>query len=126
MRRVRVLQCAAILLLVPTQSFATSLTYLSCNLPGREGLEPSHFDFVLDEQNSTVSYFVKDANATNKDEAIFGPDAITWMNTLSVGSITRTISRVDLGFVQDTDVAGITRHEVGRCSLVKKPTNRKF
>jgi hypothetical protein len=89
-------------------------------------LEPSHFDFVLDEQNSTVSYFVKDANATNKDEAIFGPDAITWMNTLSVGSITRTISRVDLGFVQDTDVAGITRHEVGRCSLVKKPTNRKF
>ena len=126
MKRAKVLLILTTLILVPTGSFASTLTYLSCDLPAREDAPPSHFDFVLDEQNSTVSFFVKEANATNKEEAVFGPEAITWTNNLSLASITRTISRVDLGFTQDTDIAGITRHEVGRCSLIKKPSNRKF
>jgi hypothetical protein len=117
------------LLLASTGSFASKLTYLSCDLPGRENApdSASHFDFALDEQNSTVSFFVKEANATNKEEAVFGPEAITWTNNLSLGSsITRTISRVDLGFLQDMVIAGIASHEVGRCLLIKRPSNNKF
>jgi hypothetical protein len=126
MRWIKVPLVATPLLFISTVGFASELIYLSCDLPSRENLPPVHFDFVLDEQNSTVSYFVKEANATNKDDAVFGSETITWTNNLSLGSITRTISRVDLEFVQDTDLAGIKMHEVGSCSLKKKPSSRKF
>jgi hypothetical protein len=109
-----------------TGSFASKLTYLSCDLPSHEDAPAAHFDYVLDEQNSTVTFFVKEANATNKETAVFGPETITWTNNGDLWSMTRTINRVDLSFIQDTNIAGKTEHEVGTCSLAKKPPATKF
>lgn len=113
-------------MLAANTSLASQLVYLSCDLPPSEGTPATHFDFTLDEQNGTVSYYVKAANATNKEKAVFGPEAITWTNNMGLGSkIGRTISRTDLNFVQETDIAGIQRRQVGTCSLVT-PAKRKF
>ena len=111
---------------VTCNSFASQLVYLSCDLPPHDGTPATHFDFTLDEQNGTVSYNVKEANATNKEKAVFGPEAITWTNNMALGSkISRTISRTDLSFVQETDIAGIQRRQVGKCSLITH-AKRKF
>ncbi len=100
--------------------------YLSCDLPARDGVAPVHFDFTLDEQNSTVSFNVKAANATNEEKAFFGPETITWSNNMAYGSkLSRTIGRTDLSFVQETTIAGIQSRQVGSCSLVT-PAKRKF
>lgn len=113
--------------LVANSSFASQLVYLSCDLPTHDGAPSTHFDFTLDEENGTVSYFVKAANVTNKEKAVFGPNAITWATQLSLGStITRTISRTDLSFTQNTEIPGVVnRQEAGTCELVT-PSKRKF
>ena len=99
----------------------------SCDLPATKDTLASHFDFTLDEQRGIVSYFVKDAKAANEDKAVFGPDAVTW--TVEVGQYvktTRTISRIDLSFVEDLETVGMPKvHNVGKCSLVD-PSSRKF
>lgn len=123
MKRIALIAVAASL--VSNASFASGVTYLSCDLPARDEVPVTHFDFTLDEQNSTVSFFVKQANVVNKETASFGPDSITWTNNMSYGQITRTISRVDLSFVQDTDIAGIKTHEVGQCKIAH-PAKRQF
>lgn len=102
---------------------ASSLTYLSCDLPGESGSR--HFDFTLDEANSTVTFYVKEANATNTEKAVFGPETITWTNNDKYFSFTRTISRVDLSFTEEGDVAGVKSKHVGTCQL-KTPKARKF
>jgi hypothetical protein len=120
------LALAAALLSVPT--FGAQITYVSCDLPATEASLASHFDFTLDEQRGTVSYFVKDAEATNVEKAVFGPDAVTWTIELPLGKITRKISRIDLSFVEDLDLETIgmpVNHRVGKCSLVD-PSSRKF
>lgn len=104
---------------------AAQLTYLSCDLPAQGDNAASHFDFTLDEQNSTVSFYVKEANATNTEKAVFGPETITWATNNKYFSLTRTISRVDLSFVQDMDVAGLKSQQVGTCKL-NAPKARKF
>lgn len=107
-------------------SSASQLVYLSCELPPHDDAPATRFDFTLDEQNGTVSYHVPQANATNKEKAVFGPQTVTWSNNMSYGSkISRTINRTDLGFIQEMDIAGIQRRQVGTCSLVT-PTERKF
>lgn len=118
---------AIVAILSANASAASELVYLSCDLPAHEGVPATHFDFTLDEQNGTVSYFVKEANVTNKEKAVFGPNAITWANQLSLGStIARTISRTDLSFNQKTEIPGVVnRQETGACELVT-PSKRKF
>ncbi|MGO8934295.1 MAG: hypothetical protein ACLPLZ_08325 [Terracidiphilus sp.] len=116
---------AAIAMLLTPGCFASQLVYLSCDLPADKDTEASHFDFTLDEENGTVSFFVEAANATNTEKAIFGPETITWTNNGDYSTIARTISRVDLSFVEDTDIAGIKEHRVGKCSVVTPPS-RKF
>jgi len=103
------------------------VTYLSCNLPAHEEVAARHFDFVLDEANSTVSFFVKEANATNKEDAVFGAETVTWSNTIPYGKLTRTINRVDLTYTEDFQINGAASHLIGgTCSIVKKPSLRKF
>lgn len=117
---------AVIAALASNISFASQLVYLSCDLPAQDQVPATHFDFTLDEQNGTVSYYVKQANATNKEKAVFGPEVITWTNNMALGSkVSRTISRTNLSFVQETEIAGIGRRQAGTCSLVT-PTERKF
>jgi len=80
------------------------LVYLSCDVPAG-GDTPdthypaTHFDFTLDEQNGTVSFYVKEAGAGNVEKAVFGPDSITWVKDMSFRQLTRTISRTNLTFV---------------------------
>lgn len=122
----RIALIAATAALMANTSAASQLVYLSCELPPHEGTPATRFDFTLDEQNGTVSYHVPQANATNKEKAVFGPQTVTWSNNMSYGSkISRTINRTDLSFVQEMDIAGIQRRQVGTCSLVT-PTERKF
>jgi len=106
-------------------SFASNLVYLSCDLPAQEDRPASHFDFTLDEQNSSVTYFVKEANATNKESAVFGPDRITWSTNTRFVSSSRAIDRTDLSFTQEVTVGNIKNRQVGSCALIKAP-NRKF
>jgi hypothetical protein len=127
MKRIPTLAVAVATMFAANVSGASELVYLSCELPAHDGIPATHFDFTLDEQNGTVSYVVKEANATNKEKAVFGPNAITWTNQLSLGStVTRTISRTDLSFTQKTEIPGVVnRQEAGMCELVK-PSQRKF
>ena len=55
---------AAILLtmLLSRTASAAGVTYLTCNVPGSDGSPDRVFDFTLDEANSTVTFYVKDAN----------------------------------------------------------------
>jgi len=106
---------------------AQKLVYLSCDFPRHEGHPANHLDFTLDEQNGTVSFFVKEANATNKEKAVFGPETVTWTTELSMGDshITRTINRVSLVFTGELVLYGHLRQDVGSCSVVPPP-ERKF
>jgi hypothetical protein len=115
----------AVAMLLAQTCSASQLTYLSCDLPADKDTEASHFDFTLDEQSGTVSFFVKGANATNTENAVFGPEKITWTNNSQFFALTRTISRIDLSFTEDSDIADIKKHRVGKCSLVAPPA-RKF
>lgn len=125
MRRIAALLAVATALFANT-SVASQLIYLSCDLPAQDDSPVAHFDFTLDEQNGTVSYYVKEANASNKEKAVFGPGSITWVNNMAYGTkLSRTISRTDLSFVQETVIAGNQTRRVGVCSLVS-PEKRKF
>jgi hypothetical protein len=105
---------------------AQNVVYLSCDISSPEGKPNRHFDFTLDEQNGTVSYYVKEANAMNKEKALFGSDSVTWTNDIGgVISTKRTINRTDLSFSEIVVVAGNRREEKGTCSVVKAP-ERKF
>jgi hypothetical protein len=105
---------------------AQKLAYLSCTVPATQEREAEHFDFTLDEQNGTVSFFVDKANALNKEKAVFGPDTVQWTTTLPFDSfMTRTISRVTLTFTEDSVLAGIREHYVGSCKVVMPP-KRQF
>lgn len=120
----RTVTLLAIALVVAAGNAAASkITYLSCDIPGQNGSR--HFDFTLDEANSTVTFYVKEANATNTEKAVFGPETITWTNNDKYFSFTRTISRVDLSFTEEGDVAGVKSRHVGTCQL-KTPKETKF
>lgn len=107
-----------------SQSFASQLTYLKCDLPSYKEIPEAHFDFTLDERNSTVSFYVKKANATNTEKAVFGSQKITWTNNTQFVKVTRTISRTDLSFVQEVDVAGKIIRQIGTCSIVTTIKNK--
>lgn len=106
---------------------AQKLVYLSCDAVSSDGKYPMHFDFTLDEQNGTVSYFVKAANALNKPQAVFGADKVTWSEDDRYVKRTRSINRVTLVFTQDDilSLTGALFHSEGQCSL-KTPPERKF
>jgi hypothetical protein len=91
---------------------------ISCDLPPREERYRQN-TMILFWMSSTASFFIKEGNATNVEQAVFGPNIITWTNNFTMSSITRTISRIDLSFVQDVDIAGSKTHEVGQCSLLQ-------
>lgn len=57
---------------------------------------------------------------------MFGPDTVTWTYRTQFVTTVRTISRVNLTFTEDTDVAGNKSHQAGTCTVVKKPAVRKF
>ncbi len=103
-------------------SATPQLVYLNCVVPSEGGGQPpSHFTFTLDRQNSTVSYYVEETHATNKENAVFGPKTITWVFVSGVITLTRTINRVNLSFTQELD----SYRTVGQCSVVRAP-HRKF
>lgn len=106
---------------VASVSAATQIVYLSCDLPGEDGSPATHFDFTLDEQNSTVSFYVEKAGIVNKEKALFGPQTVTWTSSLMGTTLTRTINRTDLSFIQELNIAGKRSHTTGQCSLVKTP-----
>jgi len=108
-----------------SNAFASNLTYLTCNVPGTDGSADRVFNFTLDEANSTVTFYVKDANATNVEKAVFGPETITWGSNTAYTTLTRVINRVDLTFTEDTDIAGIKKHNTGTC-VVKTPKARRI
>jgi hypothetical protein len=118
--------CYAAIALLLSGAAQAAPVYLSCTLPeDAKGHPAAYFDFTLDEEAGTVSFFVKEANAVNREKAVFGPETITWTNNSKVYSITRTINRVDMTFTQDTDIAGVKNHRTGPCEL-KKTEGRKF
>ncbi len=106
------------------------LVYLSCDVPAG-GDTPdthypaTHFDFTLDEQNGTVSFYVKEAGAGNVEKAVFGPDSITWVKDMSFRQLTRTISRTNLTFVTSLTLLGKVDRREGHCSVVDT-SKRKF
>ena len=112
---------------IACNSFASELIYLGCDLPSPDNKPTRHFDITLDEQNGTVSCYIKEANATNKEKAVFGPETVTWTNNITlrngivVTKINRTINRTDLSFVEEVD----TSRYVGACQIVT-PAKRKF
>jgi len=102
------------------------LVYLSCDVPSEPDKRAEHFDFTLDEANGTVSYFVTEANALNKEKAVFSADTVTWTVDLSYGSsITRMISRVTLKFEEVVLIANHRSISEGTCKVVTPP-ERKF
>ena len=121
--------CLAVLVgLSASACRAQKLVYLRCNVPSHEGHPANHFDFTLDEQNGTVTFFVKEANALNKEKAVFGPETVTWTSELSLpdSHITRTINRVSLAFTDKLVLNGqLMQDDVGTCSVVAAP-ERKF
>lgn len=106
-------------------AMAANLTYLTCKVASSDGRPDRVFDFTLDEANSTVSFYVKEANAMNVKKAVFGPETITWSSNSEYTSVTRTINRVDLSFSEETDIAGIKKSHKGAC-IVKTPKSRKI
>lgn len=105
---------------------AQKLVYLSCELVTSDGKIHSHFDFTLDEQNGTVSYFVKEASASNKRQAVFGPDKVTWSEDSQYLKTTRSIDRVNLTFTEVmTFVNNSTLRSQGQCTITAPP-ERKF
>jgi len=108
------------------QTSASKLTYLSCDIPATEKEEARHFDFTLDEANSTVSFYVKEANAANVEKAIFSANSVTWTNKTRFSTLTRTISREDLSFTENFEIDENTkRTATGTCKIVT-PKTRKF
>lgn len=125
-RRTLALVLLTVLAGAPTLSMAAKLTYLSCDLAGADASgPPRHFDFTLDEAAGTVSFVVKEKNATNVEKAVFGADSVTWTNDLGLVVLTRTISRSDLSIVEETVIGGDKTVNRGTCSLTK-PKARKF
>jgi hypothetical protein len=107
----------AALILVAGNATASSLTYLTCEVKS-SGEEPNRvFDFTLDEANSTVTFLVKEANATNVERAVFGPETITWTRNNEYFSSTRTINRVDLTFTEEIDISGNKTINRGTCQV---------
>ncbi len=107
-----------------SHAHASQLTYLSCDIPSKDGPD-RHFDFTLDEANGTVTFFVKDANATNVENAAFGPEEITWTKNTKYMNLKRSINRVDLSFTEESNIVGIVDKQIGTCQI-KKPKERKF
>jgi len=116
---------AITLTLMSGTALASSPVYLDCSLPGVDGEERRDFAFTVDESNGTVTFYVKEANATNVEKAVFGQETITWTNNSQFLSITRTINRVDLSFIEDTTVVGKTTRRAGTC-VIKTQSERKF
>lgn len=116
---------AVTLAIASSNAFSANLIYLSCDLPNEK--DTSHFDFTLDESSSTVSFYVKEANATNTEKAVFGPETITWSNNIGFSKITRIINRIDLSFTEEFDLLGNGKinKNTGTCNI-KKPQGRKF
>lgn len=104
---------------------AANLTYLSCSISNSDGKPDRVYDFTLDEANGTVAFYIKDANSTNVEKAVFGPETITWSSNSQYTSLTRTINRIDLTYSEETDVAGIKKSDKGTC-VVKSPKTRKI
>ena len=104
---------------------ASGLTYLSCEVKNTDGSPDRVFEFTLDEANSTVTFLVKDANATNIEKAVFGPETITWTRNTEYFSSTRTINRVDLTFTEEVDISGNITTQKGACQI-KTPKARKI
>lgn len=101
------------------------LVYLSCDVPPHAGNPANHFDFTLDEENGTVTFFVQQANKLNKEKAVFGPDTVTWTTDLTFGHLTRTINRVTLAYTDELVVGASKSQDVGTCKVVAAP-ERKF
>lgn len=112
-------------ILLSSAASASNVTYLTCNVPSNDGGPDRVFDFTLDEANSTVTFYVKDANATNVEKAVFGPETITWGSNSRYTSIARQINRTDLTFSEETDIAGIKKSYKGTCT-VKTPRARRI
>lgn len=120
-RQTPITLCAT--LFVSANCFGT-VTYLSCDLQAQSEHPAQHFDFTLDDTSATVSYYVKDANATNRDAAVFTPNEVNFGFNTQYVEVERRISRTDLTFTQNTTVGAITSQQVGKCSVVKKPSTK--
>jgi hypothetical protein len=106
--------------MIACNCFGAELIYLSCEI------DSVHFDFTLNEDAGTVSFYVKDAKAANVEKAIFEVDRVTWVTNMSHGGkLIRSINRKDLTFTQDVFDLGLEIHDKGQCKLVDK-IERKF
>ncbi len=124
MKTIRLIAAATLIFATNTWAVAP-LVYLSCDLPGEEGKPPTHFDLTLDEQNSTVTFFVEKTQTINANKAVFGPTSVTWVAELPMGvTLTRAISRVDLSFAEDLKIDTKNFHKIGHCSVTKTPARQ--
>ncbi|MBR0560744.1 hypothetical protein [Neokomagataea anthophila] len=105
---------------------AGGIVYLHCVMPKHEDVPERTFDFTLDENNETVTFYVEDANATNKEKAFFGNNEVTWSNNIGILQTKRVISRSDLTFTESVKIGNdSTVTNTGKCDIVKKKI-RKF
>ena len=112
-------------MLVIGNATASELTYLSCEISNKDGSEVRHFDFTLDEANSTVAFYVQGADETNVAKAVFSPETVTWTYTSKYFKLIRIISRIDLKFTEIFGVDDDRSISVGTWTL-QTPKGTKF
>lgn len=123
----RLVLMAATSIVFCATAHAGKLTYLNCDFPAKDGNPGRHFEFTLDEENSTVSFRVKtaDVDAIHSRKAMFGPETIVWTDNTEYSTSTRTLDRVDLTFIEDSQIGEKTFHDVAPCRIVT-PRARAF
>ena len=103
----------------------TKIVYLSCEVSSPEGKPSRHFDFTLNEFSGTVSYYVREANSVNIEQAVFGPTSVVWSTKSDYIQTARIIDRTTLSFTELVAVLANVRKETGTCQIVSPP-ERKF
>lgn len=115
-----------IALLFSNVTFAQNIN-LRCIFPESEKGEVRQFDFVLNEQNSTVLYRVNGKKAFTV-KAFFDPEMVTWDDEyLSSFKLKRTINRTTLEYTQTTQIGEYPpESETTKCTIVRPSARRKF
>ncbi len=120
------LLCAFLALLFSNVTLAQNIN-LRCIFPESERGEARQFDFVLNEQNSTVLYRVN-GRETFTVKAFFDPEMVTWTNEYSSSFTSKqTINRTTLEYTQTTQIGEHPpKSETTKCTIVRPSARRRF
>ena len=105
--------------------------YLNCQLTDSKSGKVTRINITLDEATKQVSLVLVDHGLTESTTGIFNPDTVFFVSPKSSGTIAiqYSINRISLSLQQRVRIdAGqiIEKTDLGKCSIVQAPKNRKF